>query len=62
MKAKITQQGVYDAKGQRIAVGTVVNVKGDDLPAYLVGKAVALDEPKAAEPKTAVTNPAKSEG
>ncbi len=60
MKAKITQQGVYDAKGQRIVVGTVVNVKGDDLPAYLVGKAVALDEPKP-EPKTAITNPAQPE-
>lgn len=53
MKVKVTEKGVYDAKGERVPVGTMLNVKGDEMPAYLVGKAAAVD----AEP---VTNPAKT--
>lgn len=54
MKVKVTEKGVYDAKGERVPVGTVLSVKGDELPAYLVGKAVA-------DGAQAVTNPAKTQ-
>jgi hypothetical protein len=64
MKYKITEKGV---EGQK--VGAIVNIKGDVMPAYLIGKARALAEPIQAEkkvdtknaatpPATAVTNPA----
>ncbi|TXH18081.1 MAG: hypothetical protein E6R03_02785 [Hyphomicrobiaceae bacterium] len=53
MKAKITQKGVYDEKGQVIPVGTIVNVKGDTLPGYLVSKAEVLESGQ----RVAVTNP-----
>lgn len=58
MKAKVTEQGVYDANGKRVPVGTVVNVKGDALPGYLIGKAQPVD----AEPRVAVTNPKAPKG
>lgn len=54
MKCKVTEKGVYDAKGERIPVGTVLNVKGSKIPPYLVGKAVA-------DGADAVTNPAKTQ-
>jgi len=56
MKFEITQKGVYDAKGNNIAVGEEVTVEGDTMPGWLVGKAVRIKERKG---KTAVTNPAK---
>lgn len=43
MKMKVTQKGVYDAKGQRIDVGTIIDVKGDKVPGYLVGKSAPVD-------------------
>lgn len=54
MKAKVIENGVYDAKGNRVPVGAEVGFKGDKLPAYLVGKAVLI-EGKAE--KVAVINP-----
>lgn len=57
MKVKVTEQGVYDAKGERVPVGTVINVKGDALPGYLIGKAQPLD----IAPRVAVTNPKETE-
>jgi hypothetical protein len=60
MKAKITQKGVYDAKGKPMKVGDTIEVKGNEMPAHLTGKARPLDvddTPEAA--KKPVTNPAK---
>lgn len=54
MKYEVTEKGVYDAKGERVPVGTEIEVKGDDVPAYLKNKARPLGKAKAA-----VTNPAK---
>jgi len=53
MKVTITESGVYDADGQRVPVGTEISVKGDAIPAWLVGKCQVV-----AVKKTAVTNPA----
>lgn len=53
MKFQVTQKGVYDAKGEMIEIGRVIEVKGDAMPAYLVGKAVDVTDAKA------ITNPAK---
>lgn len=53
MRFKVTRKGVFDTKGKPVEVGTVMNVKGSDVPAYLVGKG----EPMGAERKAAVTNP-----
>lgn len=39
MKIEIVEAGVFDGDGKEIAVGTVISIKGDDLPAWLVGKA-----------------------
>jgi hypothetical protein len=52
MKLEITQAGVR-MDGKEIAVGQVVEIKGDDMPASLVNKAAIVVG------KTAVTNPAK---
>jgi hypothetical protein len=54
MKYEITKRGVYDAKGEMIPVGEIVEAEGDETPGFLIGKAVPV---KAA--KVAVTNPAK---
>lgn len=54
MKLKITEAGVYDAEGKRIPVGEEITVKGDSVPAWLVGKAVEIQTRK-----VLVTNPAK---
>jgi hypothetical protein len=64
MKIEITEKGVYDGKGQRIPVGTVINVKDGEIPSNLVGKgravrAIEADQDDAQDAKTAVTNPAK---
>ncbi len=61
MKAKITQKGVYDAKGKTMKVGDTIDVEGEKLPAHLIGKARLMDidaSPESA--KKPVTNPAKS--
>ena len=56
MKAEITQEGVFDQTGNRVPVGTVIEVSGDDLPAWLANKA----RPVAAEAVTTPKKPAKS--
>lgn len=55
MKYEVTQRGVYDANGDMIAVGGVVEAEGDAIPGYLVGKAVPVGGGK-----TLVTNPDRS--
>lgn len=54
MKMEVTRRGVYDAKGNEIEVGTVVDVKGDKVPGYLLNKAIEVKEKR-----TAITNPAE---
>lgn len=58
MKIEITEQGVYDADGNEIEVGTELTVKGDEFPAWLVNKGRVIGEAKG---KTPVTNPAKDD-
>ncbi len=53
MKYEVTRRGVYDAKGEMIEIGTEIDVKGDTVPGYLVGKSV----PVKGSGKVAVTNP-----
>lgn len=53
MKVEITQAGVRMA-GAELEKGTVIEVKGDKMPASLVNKAVVVKGGK-----TAITNPAK---
>lgn len=53
MKYEVTRRGVYGADGEMIEIGTEIDVKGDEMPGYLVGKAAPV---KAG--KVAVTNPA----
>lgn len=55
MKIEITQKGVFDGNGKEVEIGTVITVKGDTIPAWLVSKGRAVG----GEGKTAVTNPAK---
>ncbi len=56
MEVKITEKGVYDQDGKPVPVGTTITVKGDAMPAYLVSKAMPVEEPKK---RVAVTNPKK---
>lgn len=52
MKVTITEKGVFDADGERIPVGTEIEVKGEVLPGPLVGKCQEVGKAK-----KAVTNP-----
>lgn len=54
MKLKVIQKNAR-ADGKPIEVGKVLNIKGDTIPASLVGKVQRLDD----EEKTAITNPAE---
>lgn len=56
MKVEITQTGCRDNQGALIPVGTVLTIKGNDLPGYLVNKCRVVSEGR--ERKTAVVNPA----
>jgi hypothetical protein len=57
MKIEITRQGVYDKDGKEIEIGTEIEVKGKDVPAWLVNKGkIVAEKPAKATP---VTNPAK---
>lgn len=65
MKIKVTEKGVYDQKGKRVAVGTPFTVPGGVIPSWLVGKVVIIEgAPAKAQTipaaKTAITNPAPS--
>jgi hypothetical protein len=57
MKIEITEKGVYDAKGERIPVGTEITVKGDEMPGWLKKKARVVGAKPAKA--VAVTNPKK---
>jgi hypothetical protein len=66
MKIKVTEKGVYDQKGKRVAVGTVFDVPGGVIPSWLVGKVAIIEGAPAKaqavpEGKTAITNPAKTD-
>jgi hypothetical protein len=52
MKIEITEKGVHNMNGERIAVGTVIEITGGKVPGHLVGKCVVMRE------HVAVTNPA----
>jgi hypothetical protein len=39
-RAKITEKGVFNQKGEELKVGSFVEFKGDTLPRYLEGKAI----------------------
>ena len=45
MKVMITEKGVTE-KEERIEVGSVINVKGETIPGYLVNKCRIVDEAK----------------
>ncbi|MAN46758.1 MAG: hypothetical protein CMF04_11255 [Hyphomonas sp.] len=57
MQYEITQPGVYDSKGKPVKVGTVFDIKGDTVPAWLVNKGRRLGGDT--EGKTPITNPKK---
>jgi len=58
MKLEVTQKGVHDAKGQRVAVGDVIEVDGDTVPAWLVNKVRPAGETSG---KKLVVNPAEGD-
>lgn len=43
MKVKITKKKVYDPKGKEVPVGTVLNLEGDTIPAFLVNKCEVVE-------------------
>ena len=57
MQYEITQPGVYDGEGKPVKVGTVFDIKGDAVPAWLVNKGRRLGGDT--EGKTPITNPKK---
>ena len=57
-KFKITESNVFGLDGKELPIDTVVSVKGDAVPNYLVGKAV----PAVNTRRSAVINPAKGGG
>jgi len=56
MKVEITEKGARGPKGE-YEIGDEVEVKGDTLPGYLVGKCRVVRVKKPGRPKVAVTNP-----
>jgi hypothetical protein len=56
MKIEITECGVYDQEGKELEVGTELTIDGDEIPAWLVSKAVIVKEKPAKG--TAVNNKA----
>lgn len=56
MKVRVTEKGVSDKKGNAIPKGTILEIKGDVIPASLINK-VVIEE----EEKTFVVNPEKVE-
>ena len=40
MKIQITEKGVNDTKGNLVPIGTILEVAGDTIPAWLINKAV----------------------
>jgi pyruvate/2-oxoglutarate dehydrogenase complex dihydrolipoamide acyltransferase (E2) component len=64
MKFEITEAGVRtkNAAGEdeRVEVGTVIDVKGDAVPGYLVGKGVVIGAKAAAPEKKAESKPASA--
>jgi hypothetical protein len=57
MKLEITEPSAFDKDGKELEVGSIITVKGDDVPGYLVGKCREVTV-AGAKGKTAVTNPA----
>lgn len=54
MKLEITQKGIFDQNGKEAEVGSIIDVKDDTVPAWLVNKC----RPVGGSGKKAVTNPA----
>lgn len=53
MRLKITKPGYHDKDGQPVEVGTIITVKGDDVPSALVNKCeIVADDVKGKEPAT----------
>ena len=53
MRLKITKSGYHDKDDQPVEVGTIITVKGDDVPAALVNKCeIIADDAKGKEPAT----------
>lgn len=44
MKFKVTEKGVHTQSGEKVPVGTVLELPGGKVPGYLVGKGAAIDE------------------
>jgi hypothetical protein len=55
MKLEITEKGIFDQNGKEAEVGSIIDVKGDAVPAWLVNKCRIVG----GKGKTPVTNPAK---
>lgn len=58
MKIKVTMPKAHTAQGEPIPVGTILDVEGDEIPAFLVNKAVAVEEEKPVEEKPVDTKSA----
>lgn len=56
MKVEVTRKGVYDQAGNKVAVGTEMDIKGDTVPGYLRNKVRVV--PSKGQ-RAAVTNPAE---
>jgi hypothetical protein len=59
MKFQIEKPGVSDGKGGRVSVGTIIDVKGDAVPAWLTNKGRVVADAKRG--RLAVTNPVKAD-
>ncbi|WP_169194939.1 hypothetical protein [Devosia sp. MC1541] len=55
MKLKITQSSVFNAKSEELEVGSIIEIEGDTIPAWLVNKAQQLDTDTGGGDDTGVT-------
>lgn len=62
MKLKITRRGVYDAECNQMEIGDTITVKGDEIPAYLVGKAEKVIGKPEKKPATGAGAPSLPQG
>ncbi len=60
MKVKVTMPKAHNAQNEPIPVGTILEIDGDVMPAFLVNKAEIVDEDvEKAEDDKSVSNAAK---
>lgn len=65
MKIEITEKGVTDPKGQRVEVGTQMEIECDSIPSVLLNKCRIMTAPVETDSdaeKDVVVNPAKDGG